>query len=227
MSIIISKIALQTALHNMLSCRCPVTPETERAVFGYYHEHKDQDRLDMEKILEVAKVNPDPTPLHGLNEFCRYFQDDPLSYVIEHNDVLRFLGSGYHFATVKSGLDLAMVSHPAPHLIGHLMRPCKVSFGKNGLEAVSTLAGHEIKYINMVCPPEVDLEAFELFGVHLGAVITGLSSEQADMLQKHQELLAGIQGLAREAGIVDYKNYQRYGDYAASVQVRISRNYPA
>ena len=227
MNIKINMTALQTALHNLLSCRCPVTAEAEKALFGYYREHKDLAYLDMGELLEVAEINPEPTPLHGLAEFCGYQHDNPLEYAIEQNDVLRFLGSGFHYKTVEQGLDPALITNPASHLICHLMRPCRVSQKQDAIEAYSNLAGHDMHFCNLVHPPEVDLEACEYYGVHLGTVITGLDPEQAEILERHQGLISGIENLAREVGTVDFKEYQRYGDYAASVMIRVNRNYPA
>lgn len=225
MNIRINRFALQTALHNMLSCRCPVTPEAEKAMFGYYHEHKDLAYLDMREILEVAAINPEHTPLHCLTEFCQYYQYNPLEFVIEKNDVLRFLGTGFHFDTVKSGLNAAEVIHPASHLVCHLMLPAKVSSGSDGIWAVCKVGGREIHITGMVCPPEVDLAEYDDFGVHLGTVITGLTPEQALMLQRHQDLIAELNDLVQEVERVDFTDYQLYGDYAAQVQERIVRNF--
>ncbi len=225
MNLTINASALRTALHNMLSCRCPVTEAAEKAMFGYYHDHKDLAYMDMAEILEVAEVNPEPTPLHCLTDFCRYFHDDPRQFAIEQNDVLRFLGTGFHFDTVKAGLNPAVVNHPPSHLVCHLMLPGKVKSDGDGIEAVCTVCGREIQIRGMVCPPEVDLDKHTDFGVHLGTVITGLEPEQALMLKRHQNLIPGLAELAREVKQVDFASYQMYGDYASMVRERIARNF--
>ena len=98
MQVKIEKKGLKTLLYTLLSCRCPVTEDTEKMLFREYFRVQDSEMIDFTSILRIADKNPQKTPIHLLFEFCSYSKDDLSSFAITHNDVIRYLCTNYHFA---------------------------------------------------------------------------------------------------------------------------------
>ena len=225
MKITIEKLALQTLLHAMLSCRCPVTEDTERALFQAYFDLNDDELVDFNPIFEVADVNPEPTPVHLLRDFSVYLQDSPAEFTITHNDVLRYFSTTYHLNRMRNHLNPLVVRYPAAFMVSHQLVPVLVDENGREPEAVFTFNNSEVRFHNIFVSPELELKAGVYYGLHLGTVITSLTEKQAEMMERHLNLFDEFPFLAKNVTSVDFCDCEHYGDYRAEVASRYKRHF--
>lgn len=224
MDISIETAGLQTLLHSMLSCRCPVGEPTERALFKAYFAQRDQKLIDFSAIVRIADANPEPTPVHFLRDFCVYLQDDPTRFTITHNDVLRYFGTTYHLNRMKS-LNPMLVREPATYLLSHLLVPVRVSIMGGEVEAIYRSNGTFISFKNIFMSAEFPPLVEAYYGLHMGTVVTTLSNAQAQMLERQLNLFDEIPALSKQVTRVDFCDFQYYGDYRATVATRYARHF--
>lgn len=224
MKIMIEKAGLQTLLHSMLSCRCPVTEKTERALFHAYFGVKEQALIDFNRILAVADTNPVATPVHFLRDFCVYLQDDPTEFTITHNDVLRYFCTTYHLNRM-SGLNPMTVQHPADYLVSHMLLPVVLTSEDGNLGAAYANGYHVIRFQNIFLSSEFNRPVGTLVGLHMGTVVTALTEAQALMMNSHLKLFDTFPFLAEQVTAVNFKSFENYGDYRANVVMRYQRHY--
>jgi hypothetical protein len=56
--------------------------------------------------------------------------------------------------------------------------------------------------------------------------LTLLDREQEQMVREHLANIEGFAMLAKDVFVIDYRDFQRYGNYQEQVQQRIMRNFP-
>lgn len=224
MDITIETPGLQTLLHSMLSCRCPVDEPTERALFKVYFSVRDRDTVDFNEMVQIADENPEPTPVHFLRDFCVYLQDDPSNFTITHNDVLRYFSTTYHLNRMKA-LNPLLVREPAAYLFSHLLVPVRVSVVDGKAEAICKINDFSIRSKNIFMSSEFPPIVEAYYGLHMGAIVTTLSKAQARMIEGHLTVFDEIPFLARHVTHVDFCDFQHYGDYRADVAARYARHF--
>jgi hypothetical protein len=226
MHITIERKGLQTLLHMLLSCKCPVSEETERALFQEYHKVKHQESIDFSALLKVADMNPQRTPLHLVADFCSWSRDSLNEFTITHNDIIRYSCTGQHFAHFLKAVNPMLVKDTASFMLGHMLVPAILRKENDALVAEYTEGEHTVRFFNMLLPPEIPWQDDAVYGVHLGTVLTMLDVEQERMVREHLANIEGFAMLANDVSAIDYGDFQRYGDYRAQVQKRIARNFP-
>jgi hypothetical protein len=227
MRIQIEKKGLQTLLNTLISCRCPVTEETEKRLFDEYLRVQDRDIIDYGVFLTIADGDPQKTPVHLLFDFCSYYHDDPNDFTITHNDVIRYFCSGYHFNGVLKSLDPLIVNNTSSFLLGHLLLPATVIHKDDAVEAEYRSGGRSIWFRNMVFLPGMEWKSGGCYGVHLGCVVTGLTDEQVKMITDHLSFITGLDRLAEDITEIDFSAFQHYGDYRKLVLPRVENHFPA
>ncbi|MBF0120668.1 MAG: hypothetical protein HQK79_17710 [Desulfobacterales bacterium] len=228
MKIQIDLSGLQTILFAMLSCKCPVKHETENKLFNEYFSLKDQKKqlVDFTSILEIAFSNPERTPLHNLYEFCSYSKDDPLNFEISHNDVIRSLCSTFHFNLQSRIIDYRIVLHTASFLISHILIPVNLIKDREDIVAIFTTDNHDIVFKNIFIPNDLNLQENTInYGIHMGTVVSSLTEIQVQITNKHLRLIDQFHSLVKQIQIIDYSNFQYYGDYVSNVKERFKRCY--
>lgn len=226
MQITIEQKALQTMLNCILSCRCPVTEETERGLFDEYFRAQGQDLADFGPVIEAADRNPVKTPVHAVFEFCSYAHDDPNNFTITHNDIIRLFSSKFHINPNLASVDPMIVTDTSSFIVFHMMLPCSVSSSGEQVEAEYCLGDHSIRFLNVVFPPELELEAGAHYGLHHGTVVTQLTGEQVRIVENHLGLIPEFSLLVKDVTEVDFTRFQRYGNYRANVIARYERHFP-
>ena len=116
----IERSALRTVLYGILSCQCPVTVETEMALFKEFHS-AEGDLFPLGPFLDIASGNPDKTPLQLFVEFCAFSRENPSNFVIRQDDALRYFASRYHFDRMAGSFDPVNILDPCVHLTGHML----------------------------------------------------------------------------------------------------------
>ncbi|MDD9301958.1 MAG: hypothetical protein HUK40_06265 [Desulfobacter sp.] len=221
MNIKIETEAFKTFFLGILSCKCPVTPETEKKLFDFYSGAAHQNTLDFNGILAIADKNPKPTPVHHLYDFCAGSKDDPFCFTITANEVLRDLGSRLHYNMVVSNHPEIESENPGL-LISHLLLP--VTIEKKGNQCEAMYANQEVlvRFSPVIMPIKSKLDSNE-YAHHMGMILCGMSREQAEMLKAHQRLIKGLKEIAKASGNIDLRALPPYGDHLSQVVKRVSR----
>lgn len=220
--------ALRTILFATLSCRCPVTEQTERALFQeYFRLKKQRDPLaNFDTILEIADRNPQRTPIRNLFHFCSYSKDDPFSFRIVPNDSIRYLCSKYHFDMVQNSLEMTEVSDKTSYHVSHMLLPIRLSRETNSAAGVYFNGEHSIRFLDIFIPPELEKEETSYYAIHMGTVLCSLAQSQAFMIDAHLGLIREFAPMVSKVRSVSFRSFGSSGDYRAQVANRFKRHYP-
>ena len=213
--------ALKMLLLGILSCKCPVTLETEKRLFAHYFEHCDSPVQDYEPVLAICDENGQKTPFHNLFEFCASNRDDPGHFTIAANDVLRFLGSFFHYNMVLSNHPDIMVENPEL-LASHILVP--VSLVQKG-ETICGIYQNSRILLEFTPVIQVDTEPKDqdFYALHMGLVLGRIDTEQAAMLKEHQLFLNGFSDAVLPLKQIHLTRLAPYGDHAALTRERVQR----
>ena len=222
MTTAIESKALRTFLYGILSCKCPVTPETEQRLFDAFRASENQSHADYDALVSIADTNPEPTPIHNLFDFCAWARDDPSSFTITANDVLRYLASSFHYRMVTTGSPGVETENPAL-LFSHILVPVSVQAAPDGFSAVYENRDTQVRFSPVVVPETLEM-THEHHALHMGVVLCGLSEEQTRMTMAHQVLIKDFQAVAERVEAVDFTRFPPFGDHLAQVLARFRRN---
>lgn len=222
MKIFIETKALRTFLFGILSCKCPVTRETEKRLFDLFFKAGQKEQLDFLPFLAVADRNPEKTPIHTLFDFCAWARDDVTSFTITGNDVLRYLGSSFHYHMVVSNNPGIEMANPGL-LLSHVLVPVSIRKKDGGAYASYESNPASICFKSIVRPGDLETD-HEQYGLHMGVLVCSLSEKQVDMLNFHQILIKDFFDVAGRVKIIDFKNLPPYGDHFSQVVKRFNRN---
>lgn len=219
--------ALRTILFATLSCRCPVTEQTERALFQEYFQLKKKGapRAGFDAILEIAGRNPQKTPLHNLFHFCSYSKDDPSSFTIALNDVIRYLCSKYHFDMVQGSLEMTEMPDKVSYHVSHMLLPIRLSQEEDNAAGLYLNGEHSIRFCDIFFPPELTQEETSSYAIHMGAVLCPLTPSQVSMVEKHLELIKEFPSMASKITTVSFRSHGPSGDHRTQVANRFKRHY--
>jgi hypothetical protein len=211
--------ALDLTFRMLLSCQCPLTGEQERAIFDRLVALNPGDTIDCSDLLSSFKPNED-TPIQRLVHFSMWMAPaGSKEIVIEREHVLRHFASSYHWDhVVAPNLPAAykkVVSIPT-WFISHMLLPIGLERAGNGeLNGIYSFRDGEIRVKNLFIAPELaDINAV-VWGVHFASVITQLSSDEAALVQMLGDTNPLLAEFRREISMIDYLNFERYGDYRA------------
>ena len=223
MTIMIETAAYKAILFGTLSCKCPVTQETEAAFFKEYFRICDLKTVDFAKIKSIADGNLAKTPIHNLLEIASYGHDDPTDFTITTGDVLRALGSQFHFNSMVGNLNYRTVRDVPSFLVSHLLVPARLVVFKNTVLARYASPSGEIHFENVFVPPDLEWNKDDEYAIHMGTVICTLLPFQVKNLNAHLALIADFEYLCSQCSRIDFKDFQLYGDYQRRVQARFQR----
>jgi hypothetical protein len=151
----------------LLSCKCPVSEETERALFQEYHKVKHQELIDFSALLKVADRNPQRTPLHLVADFCSYSKDSLGEFTITHNDILRYSCTGQHFQNFLRAINPMIVKETSSFMLGHMLVPATLHKENEAISATYQTGERAIRFLNVLLPPEIPWQEDGVYGVHL------------------------------------------------------------
>jgi len=221
MRITITRDALRAMLFGILSCHCPVTPETEDALFAAFKAEPGAAPLNLAPYMAAADRNPVRTPLHLFLEFCRYGHDDPARFAIGQEDVIRYFCSRFHYTAALAGLDPVRIPDPASHLAGHLLLVAEPA----GDDWTASVGGRTITLRNLFLPRQIEAQEGGLYAVHFGMVLAALTPARAAIARNHLALIPELAILAERIGVIDYADYQRLGDHREEIAARYERHF--
>ena len=223
MTIMIETAAYRAILLGTLSCKCPVTQETEAAFFEEYFRISESQVVEFTKIKSIADSNPANTPVHNLLEIASYGHDDPTDFTITIGDVLRALGSQFHFKNMVENLTKMIVPDVPSLLVSHLLVPASLVAFEGNVRAVYASPSGEILFDNIFVPPDIEWNEDDVYAVHMGTVICALLPSQVENLHAHLGMVTDFEHLCSQCSSVDFKDFQFYGDYYHQVEERFQR----
>ncbi|MBU2511106.1 hypothetical protein KJ966_07200 [bacterium] len=222
MTIKIETPALGAFLFGILSCKCPISEENEQRLFTKYQQSRGTTEVDFSPFLEISKQNIQRTPIDNLFDFCSYAADDPASFNITGNDVLRYLGSGYHYKMVLAANPDIETTNPGL-LFSHILTPVRLSLQGNKPCVLYEDPQCTIQFNSVIIPDEL-LHTDGFYGHHMGVIISRLTDEQAKMVFDHQALIDGLSAVKKSIKEIDFKKIRPYGNHFDSVVKRFNRN---
>lgn len=225
MPILIEADAYKAILYGTLSCKCPVTEETERKLFEDYFRRSGEPIIDFAPVKAIADMNPARTPVHNLFEIASCGRDDPTDFTITEGDALRALGSSFHFKNLVGNLDHMVVRDVPSFLVSHMLVPARLSRAGEMIQAEYVNFGREITFDNIFFPPDMEWKENRFYAVHMGTVVCALSPLQVDGLQAHLDLIPEFEFLCSKVTSVDFRDFQYYGDYYRQVEERFRRHF--
>lgn len=215
--------AYKAILYGTLSCKCPVTEETERAFFEEYFRCRGEEIVDFAPIKAIADSNPARTPVHNLFEIASYGHDDPTDFLITQGDALRALGSKFHFNNLVAHLDHLTVREAPSFLVSHMLVPARLARSENRVQGFHAFEGRDILFDHVFFPPDTEWDENRQYAVHMGTVICALSPDSAKDLNAHLDIIGDMAFLRSHVSSVDFRDFQYYGDYYRQVETRFRR----
>jgi hypothetical protein len=230
MRIFMRQEALDLAFRMLLSCQCPITGEQERALFDRLVALNPGDTIDCSELLSTFKPNEN-TPIQRLVHFSTWMT--PLGskeMVVEREHVLRHFASSYHWDhVVAPNLPTAykkVMSIPT-WFVSHMLLPAALERADDGeLHGIYRFGDGEIRLKNLFIAPELANLDTGVWGVHFASVITPLSSDEAALVQMLGDANPMLAAFRREISVIDYLNFERYGDYGATCMERHATYWP-
>ena len=208
--------ALELAFRIVLSCPCAVTHEEEQAVFAYLKGLGEGEVADYAPVL--AAFGAEDTPFHGLAAFTEWMAEDPSDPTIERHHVLRCNGSGYHWRLAAETLPAKsrQVDSIARYLLAHRVLPATVTAAAGGeARAEHGYDGGSVAFDHIFLPPEYDPDASAEWAVHLGAVVSPLTADEAELLRRLNDANSQLVLHRRLVDRIDFAAFELLGDWRA------------
>jgi hypothetical protein len=226
MTIRMTTEAFRAMLYGTLSCRCPVTEETEKKLFAELFTWPAGEVRDFAPVQAIIDGNPARTPLHNLLEIASFGQEDPGNFTIRVGHALRALGSTFHFNNLVSGLDPLVVKEVPSFIVSHMLVPVRLRREGDRFGATFTFAGRGIFFAPVFLPPDIAWSADGEYALHMGTIICALDAEPSRHLTGHLSLIPDFAFFCRQVEGVDFTDFQYYGDYVSQVRARFARYFP-
>ena len=217
MDISINQKAYYILLKVLLSCRCPVSDNTEKKLINYYKKNSEKRHISYDTIINLADQEEDETVFHRLKEFVICSVNDlSKGYEITVEDVLRHFSSIYHWKVVINGLQNSYkkVIHIPSWFISHMLLPIDIQTNKGQYQISCTLNNLTINLNNLFIPSDLSISSNKYYCAHFASVISDISRAQYKLLQQQANEIPQFELFYKGIEIIDYLNFQRYGNYS-------------
>ncbi len=227
MSRTITRKALQTLFYTTLTCPCPVTEERERALMQFLLSSKEEI-FDFQEVLALADKNPAPTPVHLFRNFYVDRQEDSQSFAVEQQDVLRYFASHYHFERSVSFYNpCTLYCHASAYLVSHMLLPVTLEGAGRIVAGTWQCGEYSIRFENNVLLPGAfrkEAEGSGLGAIHLGGIVTDLTPEEADFLNRRLEDIPEFLLMASESPVIDSSKLYKGRNHTEQTLQRVGRH---
>jgi len=229
MKVIIDRPALDLTFRTLLSCKCPATDKEERGVFDLLSRMREGDTLDYGRVLRVFKQNPDNV-FRRLHDFALWMAPAAAAqFIITRDHVIRHFASSFHWhQVVADGMTSAYekVLFVPSWFMGHMLLPARVTRVHG--EAVAAVYEYEdgsIQLTNLFAPNAYEPKVGEKWAVHFAALLDRISAEEDDLVRMLTETNPLLVQFRKDVQGVDYKSFERHGDYLAICKKRYATYY--
>jgi len=229
MQVSIERGALDLTFRTLLSCQCPVTGDEERAVFDLLSGMSAGDTLDYALVLAIFKPNAS-TVFHRLAEFSVWMASASADeFTITRDHIVRHFASSFHWHQVVAdgmrGAYRKVLSVPS-WFIGHMLLPAKVvEVSDEALTAVYEYDGGSIRLTNLFRPNDYESKVGETWCVHFAALLDRITPEEEQLMRMLAETNPLLVQFRDDVDGIDYKDFERHGDYLAFCQKRHATYY--
>lgn len=221
----IDRTAFKYLLNVLLSCRCPVSEDTEAKLVNYFKSTAGKDVVDYEPVISIANEEGE-TVFHRLREFCTYsidhFSFDP---IISVNDVLRHFCTAYHWHVVEEALakSYRSINNIPSWFISHMLLPVKLNTHQGEIIGTFIDSLGSLTLRNLFLPLDLQTKEGSLFCVHFASVIGEISSSQFELVGNHLAEILDFQKLRNQVSDINFHNFQRFGDYKSFCRERYEK----
>lgn len=216
--------ALELVFRMLLTCGCPITETEERSLFDLLQAYEPDTDFEMDRVLSLFPENAD-TPFHRIRAFYIWqARVDSESHLITRDHIIRFFASSYHWDhAVAPGLaeGYGQVKSIASWFLSHMLLPAQVTrVGRGHVDLVYAWPGGEILLKNLFRPRSWDPGIGEVWAVHFAGLLDRLSMEEQDTASFMLEQNPALTALRPEVREIDYRDFERKGDYAGVCRKR-------
>jgi len=223
MKISINTRAYKTLINVLLSCRCPISKETEKDLIDYYKSKVSSNILNYSDVIKIANGEKKETVFHRLKEFCIYSIDDlGREYIISEEDVIRHFSSAFHWHLLERGLidSYKNVINIPSWFIGHMLMPVKLQKKSIPVKAQYQYGKRFIIFSNVFLSKDIIFNLDSYYCIHYASIISEISSKQFIMISKQLEEIDLFKTFRKDIREIDYLKFQRFGDYYKICQDR-------
>lgn len=229
MKVRIDREALDLTFRTLLSCKCPVTDKQERQLFELLSGMKSGDTLDYGLVLAVFKPNEN-TVFRRLHDFSVWMAPASAeNFTITREHAVRHFACSFHWHQVvadsMSGAYKMVLSVPT-WFMGHMLLPARITEVAGGtINAVYEYDGGSIDLTSLFAPNSYEPKVGEMWGVHFAALLDRISPEEEQLVRMLTETNPLLVQFRDDVDTIDYKNFERHGDYLAICQKRYATYY--
>jgi hypothetical protein len=229
MQLQIDRDALELTFRTLLTCRCPVTDDEERAIFDILKSTPQEEPIDYDNVLDVFPPAAN-TVFNRLADFTVWQAPTDVDYYsVKRDHVIRHFASSYHWnQVVAHGLDgvYKKVKSIPSWFLGHMLLPAKII----GIDGELASASYEydgglIMLLNLYAPKMYNPKPDEIWAIHFAGLLDPLSVDEqktAVLMIESNYMLVKLRQEVRE---IDYLNFERYEDYMSFCKKRHQKYY--
>ncbi len=229
MKVRIDRGALDLTFRTLLSCKCPVTDKEEQQLFDLLSGMRDGDTLDYGLVLAVFKPNAN-TVFRRLHDFSVWMAPaNSEDFTITREHALRHFACSFHWnQVVADGLSGAYkkVLFVPSWFMGHMLLPARITeVAGDVVHAVYEYDGGTIKLMNLFAPNVYQPDVGETWGVHFAALLDHISPEEDRIVRMLTETNPLLVEFRDDVEAIDYKSFERHGDYLDTCRARYTTYY--
>ena len=235
MDIKIDNKGFEMLLRMLLSCRCPLKDEIENKLVSLYYSKKNEEYIDYNSLislgdeqlqLDECKQKSTDTVFHRLKEFCLYSINDlDKEIIITEEDVYRHFCTNFHWRHVERYFlkNFDKIENLSSWFVGHMLLPITLKHEDNSVIGEYSFFDRKIILRNIYISPNIPIEMNGYYCIHFAAIISKVNEDQFNMIFKHLEENKLFKQYRQDLKIIDYKNYQRFGNYYEIVKNRYKK----
>ncbi len=229
MQLQIDREALELAFKTLLTCGCPATDKEEKALFDLLQATPEGHPIEYGQVLNIFPPKAE-TAFHRLADFTLWQASPDTDPVVITKDLaLRHFASSFHWNhVVVHVLDNAYKNICSIPLwfLAHMLLPVKVlSVSDDKVSAAYQYDGGEIIIENLFCPASYQAEPGQFWAAHFAGLLCQLDNEELKLTSFMTESNRMLVQFRQEVQQIDYKNFERYGDYMSFCKQRYQKYY--
>ena len=206
-------------LRVLLSCRCSISKKAEEEIAHYILSQRSEPSIDFERIIDLAGGPTFDTVFRRLRDCCFYSKNNLDEVVITEEDVYRHFCSAYHWKITEESLTNIPENANTPIInvpswfVGHMLLPVRLMDEKGSVKAEYSGLGFKISIVHVFIPSDMEIRADDIYSIHFASVISEITSAQARMISQQLNSIYQFLGFRQETKIIDYANFQKFGNY--------------
>jgi hypothetical protein len=104
--------------------------------------------------------------------------------------------------------------------VGHMLLPVRLKKENRSFTAEYSFFNKKIIFKNVFVPPDIPFETDGLYCIHFASIIAKINNEQFQNLKQHLEEIDLFKRYREEVIVIDYSEFQRFGNYQKTCRDR-------